>query len=461
MNKRKQELQFRPELKQYLLPTLIYYLKLIELPNLELETYIRQELETNPLLEELPQELLDETEETDEENTETTKEEQKEIIESSLLEVLSDESNVNYEQKESTSDPFENVPIQDDKLYDILTRQAKAVFDDRNLEIAELIISNIEEDGHLAAAPEEIAKDEYDVDDVINIIKKIQYFEPVGCAWRDVKEPLLIQLKDIGYSEDSIEYILVRDHLKNLKGNHPKDIINKLNIDEKRFMKAKEVIMKLDPKPGWRYSSTPLRYVSPDFIIRWRENTLCANLNEETAPRIRVRRQYIEVIKNQANVPKEELEFVKQKIQSAQNLIMAIEQRRKTLTRIINSILEYQREFFEKGYNHLKPITMTEFAKQLNVNPSTISRALANKYLESPWGIHKLKFFFTAAVGHTDKRIVFKKLKEIVENEDKSSPLSDTQIAKKLSRQRIIISRRTVSKYRDLLGIPAHQFRRE
>ncbi|MBA7475219.1 RNA polymerase sigma-54 factor [subsurface metagenome] len=219
--------------------------------------------------------------------------------------------------------------------------------------------------------------------------------------------------------------------------------------------------MQLDPKPGWRYSSTPLRYVNPDFIIRWRDNTLCANLNQESPLRIRIRKQYLEIMKNRRNVPKEELNFVRKKIQSARNLIMAIEQRRKTLNRIINSILEYQHEFFEKGYNYLKPITMTEFAKQLSVNPSTISRALADKYLESPWGIHKLKFFFTAAVAHTDKRIIFDKIKEIVENEDKSSPLSDTQIAKKLSRQGIIISRRTISKYRDIIRIPAHQFRRK
>jgi RNA polymerase sigma-54 factor len=188
---------------------------------------------------------------------------------------------------------------------------------------------------------------------------------------------------------------------------------------------------------------------------------LVGALNEENAPRVRIRRQYLEIMKHKAGVPKDQVTFVRQRVQSAQNLIMAIEQRRRTLCRILNGILEYQHDFFERGYNYLKPMTMTEFARQLNVNPSTISRALANKYLESPWGIHRMKFFFTAAVGHTDKRIIFKRIKEIVDNEDKSSPLSDTQIVKKLSRQGIIISRRTISKYRDLLSIPAQQFRRE
>ncbi len=463
MNEKKHELQFRPELKQYLLPTLVYYLKLIELPNLEVDTYIRQEMETNPLLEETPQESSAETEVADsnEESTEITKEESKESSELDFLELFSQDTAVNYERKDSQFDPIDNVPADGDKLYDILMRQAKIVFNDQDLEIAELVISNIEEDGHLAVPPEEIAKEGFDISDIINIIEKIQHFEPVGCAWRDKKEPLLVQLEDAGYSRDSIEYILVKDHLKNLKSNHPDDLMKKLNIDEERFIKAKEVIMKLNPKPGWRYSNASSRYVSPDFIISWRENALCAALNEETPPRIRIRRQYLEIMKNRANVPKEELKFVRQKIQSAQNLIFAIEQRRKTLTRIINGILEFQHEFFEKGYDYLKPITMTEFAKQLNVNPSTISRALANKYLESPRGIHRLKFFFTAPVSHTDKRIIFEKIKEIIKGEDKTSPLSDTQIARKLSRQGIIISRRTISKYRDLLGIPSHQFRRK
>jgi RNA polymerase sigma-54 factor len=461
MNKRKAEIQFRPELRQYILPTLTYYLKLIELPNLELGTYLRQELETNPLIEEKLEESSSETEEVEIEVEDSEKsDDQKEMDDTALLELFPDDVNISHGSRDRQFDPLDNVPAQGDKLYDYLMRQARGVFKDKDLEIAEVVISNIEEDGYLAATPEEIAQEGYDLNDVQRIIKTIQLFDPIGCAWRDVKESLLIQLGALGCDEDSPECILVRDYLKDLKSNHPRDIIKKLNIDERRFLKAKETIMKLDPKPGWRYSNITSRYVSPDFIVRWHDNKICAHLNDESTPRIRIRRQYREILRHSAGVPKEELAFVREKVQSAQNLIIAIEQRKKTLTRILNNLLEYQREFFEKGYEHLKPITMTEFAKQLGVNPSTISRALANKYIESPWGIHKLKFFFTAAVGHTDKRIILQKIKEIVDGEDKITPLSDTQIVKKLSRQGIIISRRTVSKYRDILRIPAHQFRR-
>ncbi len=460
MNAKKHELQYRPELKQYLLPTLVYYLKLIELPNLELETYLLHELETNPLLEEESQEASNETESAEAETSETT-DDVTESHELDFLELFSEDTRISYGREESQFDPIDNVTAEGDKLYDILMRQARVVFSERDLEIAEFVISNIEEDGHLAVPIEDIVNEGYSIDDVLRVIKKIQHFEPVGCAWVDTKEPLLVQLEDLGYGEDSVEYMLVRDHLKDLKSNHPNDLMKRLNIDEQRFAEIKEVIAKLDPKPGWRYSNAPSRYISPDFIIDWRDNKLCAALNEESLPRIRIRRQYLDIMKNRANVPKDQIAFIRRKIQSAQNLIMAIEQRRKTLVRIINGILEYQHEFFEKGYSYLKPITMTEFAKQLSVNPSTISRSIANKYLESPWGIHRLKFFFNAAVCHTDKRIIFDKIKEIVESEDKSSPLSDTQIAKKLSRQGVIISRRTISKYRDFLGIPSHQYRRQ
>jgi RNA polymerase sigma-54 factor len=459
MNQQRHELQFRPELRQYLLPTLVYYLKLIELPNLELETYLSKELETNPLLEDASPDSPGEQEENAGEEKDTDEKKDEEDL--SILELFSDTWDPQYVPKDIQFDPLENVPAQGEKLFEVLIKQAKCMFEDEELEIALLVISNIEEDGFLAATAEEIAGTEFDLEKVCAVIKKIQRFEPVGCAWRDPTEPLLIQLEDAGFSQSSIEYIVVRDHLKDLKNNHQKSILRKLNITDCELTKARAVIAKLDPKPGWRYSATQSRYVTPDFIIYWNDNKLVGALNEENAPRVRIRRQYLEIMKHKAGVPKDQVAFIRQRVQSAQNLIMAIEQRRRTLCRILNGILEYQHEFFEKGYNFLKPMTMTEFARQLNVNPSTISRALANKYLESPWGIHRMKFFFAAAVGHTDKRIIFQKIKDIVENEDKSSPLSDTQIVKKLSRQGIIISRRTISKYRDLLSIPAQQFRRE
>jgi RNA polymerase sigma-54 factor len=456
---RRSELQYRPELRHYILPTLKYYLKLIELPNLEIETFIRHELEANPILEEMSVESSSESEESETSEEDNTTEDLKEIEEFNIAELFADAPSAVYEDNREGMDPLDNVPAKGDKLNDYLLRQAWIVFQDRDLEIARLVISNIEDDGYLSALPEEIAGEDYDINDVLRIIKRIQRFDPIGCAWRDKKEPLLIQLEALGCAVDSIECTLVREYLKDIKSKRHQEILKALNIDERRFVKARDLIVKLDPKPGWRYSNVASGYVSPDFVIRWRDNLLIAHLNEDTMPRVRLRRQYVEVLKNPKDVPREQLDFIRQRARAAQHVIIAIEQRRKTMLRILDSLLEYQHEFFEKGYSYLKPITMTEFARQLSVNPSTISRALANKYIESPQGIHKLKFFFNAPIGDTDKRIVFQKIQEIVDKEDKTSPLSDTQISQKLGRQGIVISRRTVSKYRDLMGIPTHQYR--
>lgn len=456
---RRSELQYRPELKHYILPTLKYYLRLIELPSLEIETYVRHELEANPLLEEISPDVSSEADEGESAGEEDTPEDLKEIEEFDVAELFADAPTMVYDRNPEEFDPLDNVPAQGEKLNDYLLRQAFVTFQDQDLEIARSVISNIEDDGYLAASPEEITEEGHELSDVLRIIKRIQRFDPVGCAWRDKKEPLFIQLEALGCSHDSVECILVRDYLKDMRSNRYGEILKKLNISEERFLKAREMVLKLDPKPGWRYSNIASGFVSPDFIIRWRDNRLAAFINDETVPRVRLRRQYVEVLKNPKGVPREQLEFIRQRARAAQHLIVAIEQRRKTMLRVLDNLLEYQREFFEKGYNYLKPITMTEFARQLGVNPSTISRALANKYIESPQGIHKLKFFFNAPLGDTDKRIIFKKIQEIVENEDKTSPLSDTQISQKLGRQGIVISRRTVSKYRDLMGIPTHQYR--
>ncbi len=456
---RRSELQYRPELKHYILPTLKYYLRLIELPSLEIETYVRHELEANPLLEEISQDASSETDEGESSSEEDTPEDLKEIEEFDVAELFADAPIMVYDKNPEEFDPLDNVPAQGEKLNDYLLRQAFITFQDQDLEIARSVIVNIEDDGYLAAAPEEIAEEGHELSDVLRIIKRIQRFDPVGCAWRDKRETLFIQLEVLGCAHDSVECILVRDYLKDMRSNRYGEILKTLNISEERFLKAREMVLKLDPKPGWRYSNIASGYVSPDFIIRWRDNHLAAFINDETVPRVRLRRQYVEVLKNPKGVPREQLEFIRQRARAAQHLIVAIEQRRKTMLRVLDNLLEYQREFFEKGYNYLKPITMTEFARQLGVNPSTISRALAYKYIESPQGIHKLKFFFNAPLGDTDKRIIFKKIQEIVENEDKTSPLSDTQISQKLGRQGIVISRRTVSKYRDLMGIPTHQYR--
>ncbi len=421
------------------------------MPNLELEALVRQELDTNPLLEEVEEEQEVELEPND--VSKKSKDEDFDLLDFYAHEDL---SNTPDYAEEDQLDLFENTPAQNDKLYDHLIKQAERKFNGRELEIAELIISNIEDDGYLTISPEEIASEGYTVDEIEKVRKEIQSFDPVGCAWRDVREPLLAQLKNLGYAPDSVEIILVRDCLNNLRTGNLKECLETLNIDEARFNQAKQVIMKLDPKPGLRYSAIDSPYVYPDFIVFWRDNELGVRLNEENIPKIRIKKEYLEKINHNTS----DVEFIKEKLRSAYNLIRAIEKRRITLHKITKALLDYQKEYFLKGDSFLKSITIVDFAKQLGVNPSTVSRAIANKYLESPRGIHKVKFFFSAPVGSTDKSYVFDKIKEAIQNEDKKFPLSDVQIAKKLARMGIIISRRTVTKYREMLNIPPHNLRR-
>ncbi len=434
------------------MPTLAYYLKLLELPNLELENLVEMEIETNPLIEK---------EESEELQTKELSEQKREADEFNISDLFAGDSSISYEYSEEEFDPLENVPAQNDKLHDHLLRQAQRKFKGRDLEIAELIISNIEEDGHLAVPLEEFVQEGYEIEELQRVRKEIQFFDPVGCAWQDIKESLLAQLEKLGYGSGSVEYILVRDYLTNFKDSSFKEAVKKLDISEDRLAEAKKVIMKLNPRPGLTYSTSDMQYVMPDFVICWQDDRLVARCNDDNIPRIRIKSEYIEKLRCSNSIPPDELEFIKKKLQSAQNLKFAIEQRRKTLNRIINFLLEYQKEYFIYGPGYLKPITMVEFAKHLGVNTSTISRAVANKYLESPAGIYKLKFFFTAPVAKTARRHILEKIKEIIANEEKNAPLSDAQISKKLARAGIIISRRTVTKYREQLGIPPHQLRRK
>ncbi len=440
-------------LRYLLLPSLTCYLKLLALPNVELEGLIQAEIDSNPLLEEITSEP-----ELEETQTDKGKEDTEEF---GILDLYAGNSNIAYDNIEEEFDPMENIPAQNDKLYDYLMRQAERKFKGLDLEIAELIISNIEDDGYLAVSPEDLSQDNYKIEDIQRIRKEIQLFDPPGCAWREVKEALLAQLEKLGYPQDSLEYILIRDYLPRFnKTNGYREIKKKLNISEERLNTAKGVLMKLDPRPGLRYSAAPSGYIIPDFIIYWQDDRLVARVNDDNIPRIRIKEQYIQKIKHPENLAAEELEFLKEKLRSAKNLLVAIEKRHKTLSKIINNLLEYQRDYFLKGPAYLKPITMVDFAKRLGVSPSTISRAVANKYIESPCGIHKMKFFFTAPVGKMDKRYILKKIKEIIEHEDKNSPFSDSQLARKLVRSGIIISRRTVTKYREQLNIPPNQYRK-
>ncbi len=437
------ETELREELRLIPSPKLIQFLNLLQLPIVELELLIRKELETNPCLEEV---------------VEVSEEKHSSSEEYDIVDFFSED---NYpqptEKRRFDGDPLENIPAPFSRLGEELTRQAKSIFNPDQLKIAEFVIINLNDDGFLLLSPEEIASSlDVLLEEVNVIIDTISHFNPVGCAKRSVQESFLVQLAEQGYDEESLEYVIIRDHFNELCGSKRKNLLKKLNIDVEKLNEVMKIIGGLEQRPGRKFFSAQPGYVNPDFSVEWQEGNIVAIHNDEYLPRVRLKSRYIEIIKNPDQFSEDELKFVRKKLKSAHFFLTAIEQRRMTLNRIINKIIEHQHDFFEKGYDFLKPITMTEMAQQLGVNVSTISRAIQGKYVESPWGIHELKFFFSAPVYDMDKRIILSKIEEFIKQEDKMRPLSDHEISKRLNREGITISRRTVTKYRELLGIPSH-----
>ena len=425
------ETQLRNELKPIPSPKLIQFLTLLQIPTVELDLLIRKELENNPCLEEVV-EVSQETSESSEEYN--------------IVELFGEEVALQPTTKSEEVDPMENIPAIVTRLGEELLRQARSLLTVEQQKIAEFVVINLNDDGFLLLSDEEIAESlGVTVEAVRAVVEAMRHFTPIGCATKSVKESFLVQLEEQGYDQDCLEYIIVRDCFDELSGSKRKNVLKKLNITPERLAEILKVIGELESRPGRKFFSASPGYVNPDFSVEWRENKLWAVYNDEYLPRIRVKARYIDMMKNPDVFSEEEVKFVKKRVRSAHLFLTAIEQRRMTLNRIINKIMTYQQEFFDKGYDYLKPMTMTGLAQQLGVNVSTISRAIQRKYVESPWGIHELKFFFSAPVSDIDKRIILSKIEEYINNEDKSRPFSDQEIARRLNRDGITISRRTVT----------------
>jgi len=439
----RQEPQLRDELRLVPSPKLIQFLNLLQLPTVELELLVRRELETNPCLEEV---------------VETSKETGETSEEYSTAELIGEDTLPQpVEPAAGEFDRLENVPAPVSRLGEELLRQSRSVFNSEQMKIAEFVIINLNDDGFLLLSNDEITDGlGVPADEANLVVDTLGRFNPVGCARRSVRESFLAQLEEKGYDAECVEYIIVRDHFADLCGSKRKNLLKRLSMSPERFSESLKVIGELESRPGRKFFSAQPGYVNPDFSVEWQEGKLWAIYNGDYLPRIRLRPQYLEMLRNPDLFADDEVKYVQKKVRSAHLFLTAIEQRRMTLNRIMNRVIEYQREFFENGYEHLKPMTMTDLAQKLGVNVSTVSRAIHGKYVESPWGIHELKFFFSAAVSDMDKRIILGKIEEYINREDKSRPLSDQEIARRLAREGINISRRTVTKYREVLGITAH-----
>jgi len=477
-----QKLGLTQSLQQKLSPQQIQFIKLLQVPTAELEGRIEEELEENPALEE----GKDEPDELEEEYQEEEKAEDDEI---DVDDYLRDDDFSGYKmQGDGDNEEDRDMPIaMHESLNERLMDQLGYLkLDDRQYAIGKQLIGSIESDGYIRRDLEAIINDlafsqniETDLDEVEEILRKIQEFDPPGIAARDLQECLLLQLERKERSTSSIDVVvskkIIDECFDEFTKKHYSKIMKKLDLEDEEYIKdAIDYIRKLNPKPGG--SSAGLartQYLIPDFILTNNNGDLELALNSRNAPELTVSRSYSEMLKayDKSNKKdkklKETVSFVKQKLDSAKWFIDAIKQRQHTLLNTMNAILDFQYEYFQEGdESQLKPMILKDIANIINMDISTVSRVANSKSIQTDFGIFPLKYFFSEGIAtdsgeDVSSREVKNELRRAIEEEDKKKPLSDDKLEKILKGKGYNIARRTVAKYREQLNIPVARLRKE
>lgn len=447
--KQAQKLIMTPELRQAI--------ELLQFTSIELDEYLDNQIEKNPLLE------MEETKKDDDNLEEEPAEE--EIDWEEVIENYDDISYKPQNEKDKKDYTYENFVSYSPSLKEHLLLQIKLVLiDDKDCEIGEILVDYIDENGYFKGNLEEL-EEELNVEKKVleNILKKIQTLDPIGVGSRDLKECLTIQLKEKKVSEPII-YEIIENHLEDIANNRLQKISKELGIGLKEVQRNCDLIKTLEPKPGRGYSGEEreVKYIVPDVILREIDGEFIILLNDITAPRLNINKYYRELITKSSD--SNTADYLKEKLNSAMWIIKSIEQRRMTIYNVVGSILKYQEEFFKEGKKALKPLTLKEVAIDIDVHESTVSRAINGKYIQTPQGLFELKYFFSSGIssqkGDMSSTSIKAIINDIIEKEDSKKPLSDQKITNILKEKGISISRRTVAKYRDELNIPSSTLRR-
>jgi len=486
-------------LQQKMAPQLIQSLRLLQMPTLELEQLIQQELEINPLLEvveDVEQEMEDEEEEEEEEEDwdgddameKEDEAEQSEEDAEKLEELEFDDADLDtdqfdeedwneylnesgYSSPQEEFDPnvedWENDGASQKSLEDALREQLLLTDlseDDRA--IGEYIIGNIDEDGFLRSRVEDIADVlGAQVGDVERVLRVIHLFDPPGVGARNLRECLLIQLRELG-QDDSLASSIVRDHLEDLINRRYSKICRALCVEKDALSQALEVVGGLNPKP---YMTPEPRVnfnlVVPDLEVQKVGDDYVVSLTDRNIPSLRVSPIYRSLLNQSEKAGREAKKFVIDRLNSARWFIAAIHQRRTTMVRVMRCIVESQQDFFDKGAGHLRPMVLQEVADKVSMHVSTISRVSNGKYVQTPHGVFELKYFFDGGLSREDgedisAKSVKEKIVKLTQEEDQSNPLSDQRIADILQDEGIDIARRTVAKYRDQMNINPARYRK-
>jgi RNA polymerase sigma-54 factor len=477
-------LSLRQSQRVVMTPLLQQAIQLLQLSTLELQEVVQKELLENPLLEESPAEDGAEGPEAGEtppsaeaEPTTPTVEQitvdpppaaerQTDDLPFDPISVMFDEPEERslVAQEEREDPPFENIARSASSLAEHLEEQLRfATEDPAARRIGGQIIGNLDEDGYLRAELEEIAgrcgSTSEDVERVLTDV--IQRFDPIGVGARTIAECLLLQLR-AAPPVDPVSVEIIEHYFEDLSRRRYADIARALKLSVDRIMESVEEIMALEPKPGRRFGGNDSRYIVPDVFVYKIGGDYTVVLNEEGIPRLRVNSLYRSLLRSSGD---EARQYVEQKLRSALWLIKSVDQRQRTLRKVTQSIVKFQREFLDKGLPYLRPLSLRDVGEDISMHESTISRVTTNKYVETPQGLFELKYFFHSGIASGDGEMVSsvsvkKMIQDLLANEDATKPLSDQEVAGILKGRSLTIARRTVAKYREELGIlPSHQRR--
>jgi len=441
-----QKLLMTPELKQAI--------TILQLSSLELTEYIENELMENPVLE------IEDLDYDDEEEVKGVEEEDYNIEWQEYLEQCADVDFIRLPKEDKEEKNFENFIHSAPTLQEHLMNQLFLTnLDKKGFKIGEFLIGNIDHRGYLTLDVDEAAKIlKAKKSEVEKVLKVIQSFDPPGVGARDLKECLLIQLEQKGLLDEQLRR-LIEDHLQDLAEAKYSKIAERLNITLARVQELKDLLLTLDPKPGRNFASgNETQYIVPDASVRKINDEYVIIMNDTVTPRLSINPYYRSLLISEEK-DSTTLKFLSKRFESALWLIKSIEQRRMTLYKVIKAIIDVQKEFLDHGISYLKPLTLKQIADKIGVHESTVSRAINGKYVQTPRGTFELKFFFSNGLESSDgssisAETIKKMIKEIVNNENPYNPASDQKIADELKEKGINISRRTVAKYREEMGIP-------
>ncbi|HAI9751220.1 TPA: RNA polymerase factor sigma-54 [Escherichia coli] len=474
----KQGLQLRLSQQLAMTPQLQQAIRLLQLSTLELQQELQQALESNPLLEQIDtHEEIDTREAQDSETLDTADAlEQKEMPEELPLDASWDTIYTAGTPSGTSGDYIDDeLPVYQGEttqtLQDYLMWQVELTpFSDTDRAIATSIVDAVDDTGYLTVPLEDILEsmgdEEIDIDEVEAVLKRIQRFDPVGVAAKDLRDCLLIQLSQFDKTTPWLEEarLIISDHLDLLANHDFRTLMRVTRLKEDVLKEAVNLIQSLDPRPGQSIQTGEPEYVIPDVLVRKHNGHWTVELNSDSIPRLQINQHYASMCNNARNDG--DSQFIRSNLQDAKWLIKSLESRNDTLLRVSRCIVEQQQAFFEQGEEYMKPMVLADIAQAVEMHESTISRVTTQKYLHSPRGIFELKYFFSSHVnteggGEASSTAIRALVKKLIAAENPAKPLSDSKLTSLLSEQGIMVARRTVAKYRESLSIPPSNQRKQ